>query len=135
MFLLSNYQETFLEYTKLSSELGKMGESGIIREVELLSLALDKQFKELTRVFNRRLDNQLEFLKWLLLVTTLLVVILSIFLSFYIANKITRPIRLLTVIITQPNLDESVVKLKQIGVNSSQLDELEKLKVSFLNLG
>lgn len=135
MFLLSNYQETFLEYTKLSSELGKMGESGIIREVELLSLALDKQFKELTRVFNRRLDNQMEFLKWLLLVTTLLVVILSIFLSFYIANKITRPIRLLTDIITQPNLDESVVKLKQIGVNSSQPDELEKLKVSFLNLG
>ena len=89
-----------------------------------------KQYFVLTKAFDRYGKSKLEFLAWLLLVSFIVVTMLSVSLSFYLAKRITRPVTNLTRQIEAISTNDLSVRVKE----TASEDEIAFLASKFNRL-
>lgn len=134
LFLLDSYLQMFLEYVDLSKELGSVGDSGLVNTVVKQGKILDSKFDELQSTFERQQQEQMFFLKIVLLGTTILVILLTIYLSVYIGNKLAQPIRALSNKMSNQELQND----QTLGDLTAELEhepqEIANLERSFIEL-
>jgi len=130
--VVSNYRDAFNYMVEVQHQIGLNSNAGLRNDLDGLVKLLDKQFSELASVsdqYSNRLINEGTIIYAFTVFSS---IILSIFLSYFIATKLSNPIRKLS------NLIDRVMRERNPHLvdtsNNKSANEIYKLTGSFVKL-
>ena len=132
MELVENYTLTFNQLTMVEQEIGLLSHQGLNGKLNVLNSNISSQFDKLTAITDTNANHILNQATITYTITVILSILLSLSLSYFIASRLTKPIKQLSLrmarFMDQKNLDVSPPE----QVNSA--DEIKQLNQSFFEL-
>ena len=132
MELVENYTLTFNQLTMVEQEIGLLPHEGLNGKLNVLNNAISSQFDKLTAITDTNANHILNQATITYTITVILSILLSLSLSYFIASRLTKPIKQLSLRMAR-FMDQKTLEVSPPEqVNSA--DEIKQLNQSFFEL-